>query len=155
MKETAGMGLSTRVVDNAFWLGNDTSADLWIDVLDDIDNAQDDAERNRQKQRLVDLLKSDHELSPLARYYLADLLERYNLKRPKGGRKVPAYDLSEIERRVALAISQVKNRDKKKVTLAEAQRRAADSYRITLRSLKSAYEKPRGSARRMKERHRP
>ena len=56
----------------------------WIDALKAIDE-------KGNKGPLIELLKSKGLMSAKARFYLADLLTRYNFKKPWGGRATPAY----------------------------------------------------------------
>ncbi len=60
----------------------------WIIALLGIDRSND-------KQRLIELLKSETPLPKQARLDLADLLERYKLTRLRGKQRTPSYDLSD------------------------------------------------------------
>jgi hypothetical protein len=63
LNETKGMGASDRLLDYAFWL-DDPSLNDWLMAFDDVD-------KGRGNGRLLDLLKSEHDLPHQARFYLA------------------------------------------------------------------------------------
>src|SRR5579862_4059471 len=85
-----GRGVSPHVVDRAFWLGDDLSVEPWVTALEAIDKTGD-------KMLLLDLLRSECPLPQTARLYLADLLERYDLKAPRHRPRTPAYDYTAVE----------------------------------------------------------
>jgi hypothetical protein len=143
--DTLGIGISARLVDRAFWLGNDTSLDCWVTAFDDVDKRGD-------KGRLLDLLKSEHDLPREARFYLADLLARHELKKKRGGQSVPAYDRSDTEQRLILAIEDVRRLRKRRVSVGEALDRVSRSHGIPLEVLAAAHRGSRGSTRRMARR---
>src|SRR5262249_1233184 len=83
-----GKGLSTRFSDNAFWLPHDIDEAL-IEALVALDRSG-----GTNKKPLIELLRSRGYV------YLADLLDRYQLKRKQGGRQTPLYDRTDIHRRL-------------------------------------------------------
>jgi hypothetical protein len=79
--------LTKENADRAPWIDEDGPDAPWYDALEKLDKTKD-------KTLLVDLLKSDQELTPAIRGHIADLLERYRLKRPPGKQPTPSYALS-------------------------------------------------------------
>ncbi len=65
----------------------------WYDALVKLDKTKD-------KTLLIDLLKSDQELSPVIRGHIADLLKRHTLKGTRGKQATPSYALSETNARL-------------------------------------------------------
>jgi hypothetical protein len=85
-------------------------------------------------------------------YYLADLLERYDLKHPpRGRRRTPAYDLTRRERVIALACNRIRDRLKGMSVAAaiEEQVEACKDYGVTISAdaLEAAYHGKRGGSR--------
>jgi hypothetical protein len=140
-----GMGVSPRLVDRAFWLGDDTSLDCWVTALDAVDKRGD-------KEPLLKLLRSEHDLPREARVYLADLLARHQLKKKRGGQSVPAYDRTDADQRLLLAIEDVRRLRKKRVSVKEALDRVSESHGISPEVLATEYRGSRGSTRRMMKR---
>jgi hypothetical protein len=67
-----GIGVSTAVIDRAFWLDDGrggVEGQAWIEALEAIDTRGD-------KSRLLELLRSDVPLPESSRRFLADLIER-------------------------------------------------------------------------------
>jgi hypothetical protein len=106
-EKDAGLGVSTHFLDRAFWLPEYGPDAPWYIALEKLDSSGD-------KKPLLDLFKSDQELSPIIRHHIADLLERYTLKRPAGKQATPSYDFSGTNVRLWLKIdamrSDVENR---------------------------------------------
>ena len=91
-----------RRIRQSHWLQPGGDLQPWIDALLVLD-------RRGDKRPLLALLKSDTPIPALARSYMADLLERYTLKRPRGGRRTPAYDYSLAERKLVWAAASVRD----------------------------------------------
>jgi hypothetical protein len=94
LKRTAGQGVSTKLVDRAFWLPliDDPEYRPWYQALEAIDKAHG-AEAMRQAQRALCALLGGpipEGVGPL----LADLLARYRLTRRTGRPANPAYELT-------------------------------------------------------------
>jgi hypothetical protein len=140
-----GDGLeNVRVSDRAFWL-DDRFTLHWADAIEAIDKDGD-------KEPLKDLLKSEFELTPKARFFLADMIDRYQLKPKRGRKATPAYDRSRADRILELAIEDLfTHRGDIDTALKEVARRY-NTYGITEKKLKNAFEGRRGSTRRMKAR---
>jgi hypothetical protein len=75
----------------------------WIAALQAIDQRQD-------KGPLLRLLLSEKPMPRAVRYHLADLLERYNLKRPPRAQRQPSYDMTMQNQRLDLARTAVRER---------------------------------------------
>ena len=79
--------LTKENADRAPWVDEDGPDAPWYDALGKLDKTKD-------KTLLVDLLKSDQELTPAIRGHIADLLNRYTLRRKRGKQATPSYVLS-------------------------------------------------------------
>jgi hypothetical protein len=141
-EEDAGRGVSPHLVDRAFWLDDDTSIEPWVTALDAV-------EKRGDKGPLLDLLRSEYDLPREARAYLADLLERRQLKKKRGGQSVPAYDRTDTEQRLTLAIEDVRRLRKSRVSVEAALDQVSKSHGIPLEVLATRYHGSRGSTRRM------
>ena len=83
------MGVSLRLMDRAPWLDETNQVDVpWYYALEAIDKTGD-------KTQLLDLLESDRKLSTNIRHHIADLLRRYDLKRPHKRPTTPSYEFSD------------------------------------------------------------
>ena len=91
-RQHAGEGISNKLIDRAFWHPYDLHPIWdWLNACEAIDQRGD-------KEPLIACLKDANlELSHDVRWYLADLLGRYQLKRKRGARAVPAYDFSHAD----------------------------------------------------------
>src|SRR5689334_948178 len=98
--KSAGRGTSDATHDEGFWHGEDAALYPWIAALEAIDKRDD-------KTQLLDLLNSDDDFPQAARFYLADLLDRYQLRRKPHGQATPAYTRSEVEKTLLLDIQAV------------------------------------------------
>jgi len=134
------------LVDRAFWLGDESTAHLdpWITALEAIDKQGD-------KGPLMALLKSERDLPHDVRIYLADLLARHQLKKKRGAESVPAYDRTDAEAMLELAIKDVRERESG-ISVKDALEKASKSRGIPHELLSSAYRGSRSSTRRMKKR---
>jgi hypothetical protein len=150
----AGMGISDAVVDRAFWLDDPDSGEPitpieaeWITAIEAIDKRGD-------KKPLVTMLKSQRDLSPEVRFYLADLIERYELKKPPHRPRTPAYDRTAADAMLLLGIQRVKELVTAGMAVKGALENASKDHSIPLESLASAYYGRRGSTNRAKRRSR-
>jgi hypothetical protein len=82
--------------DICFWLPHDVD-EVLVEALVALD-----ASGGRNKKPLIAYLRERTDLGDLGKW-LANLLERYNLKRKRGGQETPAYDRTDIHRRMLLA----------------------------------------------------
>jgi hypothetical protein len=145
------LGLSKDVVDRAFWLDDgygQIEGQEWIEAIEAIDVKRD-------KSKLIGLLRSDSPLSRSARHYLADMLERYQLKRPRGKQRTPAYDRSDAEAMLLLAKEAYREERHQGRSPKEALATAAKRYHLVPDVLKAAVEGRRGSSRRARKRNGP
>jgi hypothetical protein len=121
----------TTLRPEAFWLPENTDWSM-VDALYVFDQFG-------IKEPLLKLLRARGDI------YLADFLQRYDLKRKLGRQQTPEYDLSDIERRLAMAVKDVREHG---VTLAAA----ADHWGLSIPTLEMRLAGRRGSSR---ARHRP
>jgi hypothetical protein len=139
-----GIGVSTAVIDRAFWLDDGRGGiegQAWIEAIEAIDVHGD-------KSRLVELLQSDMPLPHSSRRFLADLIARHQLKRPRGGRFTPAYDRSNSEAILLLAKEVYLDERRKGKTVEEAIAAAAQQFDLTTNIVRTFIECRRGSSRR-------
>src|SRR5262249_47821831 len=122
----------------------------WIDALMDID-----FQGRGDKRRLLELLRSDTELPPEARWYLADLIERYELKRPRGGQRTPAYQRSDTDAKLSRASKSLREYVAQGRKLADVMGKVADTWGVDAYTLRNYHEGKHASARRMKKRRPP
>jgi hypothetical protein len=107
---------------------------------------------------LLALLKSDSELPYAARVYLADLLDRYQLKKKRGGQSTAAYDRSPVDRILEAANARANELIESGMTTEGAFEKAAKEFSIPDRGrdgvslLYDFHTGKRGSSVRMKKR---
>ncbi len=149
MVQDAGKGFeNVTIVDRAFWLDDDELRDEpWLVALETLDG-------KGKKEKLVELLRSDTvELRTPVRWYLADLLERYDLKKRPGRTRTPAYERSPAEATLHSAVEEVKYLVREECkTVRKAIDVAAAQYGIQSCTLADAYEGRRGATQRLKKR---
>jgi hypothetical protein len=104
------------------------------------------------KKPLIDMLKSNREIPNEARIYLADLIDRYEFKRPNHRPRTPAYDRSRAELYLELGILKIKDRRSEGVSVDKAVARVSKELGIPENILTTAYFGKRGSSRRTKRR---
>jgi hypothetical protein len=126
----------------AFRFGDDYSTvDPWIDALEALD-------KDGNKAELIGLMKSRYPLPREIRPHIADLLERYELKRPVGPPRKPSYTMSETD--IALSIADVEVNEllaAKEWTLADAIEEIAEQRGIKAKTLRDHHAKQRRSQR--------
>jgi hypothetical protein len=120
------------------WLRPGGKMQPWINALVAIDARRDNTD-------LVALLKSDKTIPGHARWHIADLLERHQLTRRRGGQATPSYDKSKQDMYLSWAADEVRTED---VTLEDAAR----TYGVSVESLALYLGGRHGSAHRMKKR---
>jgi hypothetical protein len=120
IKAHAGMGVSGAVVDRAFWLA-DNDSDKLITAIEAIHKRGD-------KTPLVALLKSLHDLSPQVRLYRADLLKRYELKKPPHRPRTPDYDRTAADAALELAVQSVRDYKSGGIDIEGALERTSTAY---------------------------
>ena len=130
------------------WLRPAGTMQRWIDALLSID-------RHADVKPLVALLKSNSPIPKDARWYVADLLERYQLKRKRGGKRTPAYDRSEAETWLIWAKEAVNQMTQDGTRKADAIERAARTYGVDSETLRSFLAGKHSSARRIAKRRPP
>jgi hypothetical protein len=124
--------------------------DVWVAAVDAVDRDE--------KEPLTALLRSDLELSPLARGYLADLIAR-GVKKPANRPRISAYDMSDAEAAVRIACDVVRYHvheapKPKRLTVGQALAKVAAKRRIDPTTLADSYRGARGATRRHKRRQR-
>lgn len=124
--------------------------DVWVAAVDAV-------YRDNNKKPLTALLRSDHELLPLARGYLADLIAR-GIKRPTHRTPTPAYDMSDAEETLLFACDRVRyyvHKAPVRLTVEEAVTKVAAQLKIDPRTLANAYPGKRGATRRKNKQRNP
>jgi hypothetical protein len=109
-----------RITDRNFWQEYNLELDPWLEALEDID-------QGRGTAALIKLLKGKE---PIPRDLIADLLKRYNLTRKRGGQSTPEYDLSHRDRRLLLAMMEIRRYCDSGMKLDAAVERVAAAHRI-------------------------
>jgi hypothetical protein len=145
LPEGTGAGISDLPSDNAFWLDRfNLSHEEWalVDAIWHIDAHGD-------KAPLLKLLRGTGKQRD---YYLADLLERYELKRPRSRQRTPAYALTLRERVIAIARYAIRNRPEGQTVAAaveEQEKLCKTLYHVTFNpgALRLAYEGQRRGSR--------
>jgi hypothetical protein len=127
-------------------MGYDPITGRWVKAIEAFDKFGGD------KEQLKSLLKSDFKLTPEARFFLADMIDRYQLKPKRGRKATPAYDRSPAERWLEYAIEDVYAHRGDIDTAFKEVARHYNTYGITEKKLKNAFDGRRGSTRRMKAR---
>jgi hypothetical protein len=122
----------------------------WIEAFMAIDG------RRRDTAPLIRLLRDNVPMPWPAPWHLADLLERYNLKRPLGNPKQnPSYDYSEAWAKLILAKRYFKNYRYNRMDRDEAIEKAARKCGISVITLRNFIEGRYTSARRFAKRQPP
>jgi hypothetical protein len=124
-KRMTGRGVSTDILDRAVWRKANEPDDAWVAALDKADRGN--------AQALTDLLRSQTEIPPSVRHYLADFAERRVQKR--GRPRVPLYDRSRVEVFLWLANDEVSHRPPGQ-KLEDALAAAAAHYGLTVANLR-------------------
>jgi hypothetical protein len=122
--------------------------EAWLSALLDID-------KRGNKKRLLQLLRSKTPIPAEARWHVADLLERYELRRPRGGRTTPSYDRSPAETLLEAANEAVSRSREEGQTLNAAIEEHARLYGVDPKKLRDYRTGKYFSARRMKKRRLP
>ena len=114
--------------------------DWWVDALASLDQLDD-------KKPLTEMLRSDCELSPLAREYLADLIERGVPSPPNRPRK-PSYSISEVFMSHRLALGDIAAYRKAGMSKDDALEKAANEHSLNATALRLSLEGRNTSFRR-------
>jgi hypothetical protein len=139
--------------DHAYWLPEDLVVNRpWLGAIAMIDETGD-------KKPLLNALRGANELTPLEREYLADLLERYELKKPRGRSRTPAYNRTDKVAILEMAADNVRelqkkgdNTNKKPMSFSAAVDWAAEFYDVSPGTLEEFCRGKYASSRRMKKR---
>jgi hypothetical protein len=143
-----GLGVPDSVVDREFWHGDETTElGPWLMALEAIDKRAD-------KAPLINLLKSDCSLPRSIRWYLADLLRRYALRKLRGAQATPAYDRTFTEAKLEWAHLLMLEYIEQGKSVREAGEQAAKERAVPEQHLDDYHKGRRTSTRRMKQ-HRP
>jgi hypothetical protein len=145
LPEGTGAGIFDLPSGNAFWLeGLNLSYEDWefVDAIWHIDAHGD-------KAPLLKLLRSTGKQRDV---YLADLLERYDLQRPRNRQRTPAYALTRRERIITEACHSIHDRPKGVSVAAEIEEQVKlckQDYGVTISAdaLEAAYHGKRGGSR--------
>jgi hypothetical protein len=108
-----GMSNNKDFLDNAFWLPHDVDEEL-IEALRTFERSKGKGEKKDKKlfeqlrRPLIDLLRRRGNIPAYIAhrdvyFFLADLLDRHQLMRKRGGQQTPLYDLPDEHRRLMLA----------------------------------------------------
>jgi hypothetical protein len=139
MEKDAGLGVSMRLRDRTYWLGDIGFDDeRWLEACDALDTKQN-------KEPLLALLR---ESKALRDHWIADILSRYRLVRKPGRQRTPAYNLTEVNIDLDLALKDVRAQREKRVRLNEAIKSAAREYRLDDEVVRQAWVGKLGSWRR-------
>lgn len=134
--------LNISFSDRNFWRDDDPALQLFLDALEWLD-------RTGEKTRLIALLlRTEYQLPHSAQFFLADFLGRYELRRPRGRQKIPAYDKSRTEALILAAIDHFKDLRANKIKRTDALTRAASTHGIPEDILDDAIKGKRGGSRR-------
>jgi hypothetical protein len=88
MEENQGKGTSRLIEDRAWWLPEHLWFRQWIEAIATVDSSS-----GKEKGSLIELLRSDAEITPLERGYLVDLLERLQFNVPANALSASALEL--------------------------------------------------------------
>lgn len=124
-----------------FWIA-------WVAALEEIDKRKD-------KGRLLELLRSEYPMPPEARFFLADLLERHQLKNKRGGRATPAYDQTVTDRLLEWVDGHARLLISCRTSAKDACEKAATEFFIPLEIFMDFHNGKRGGSVRMKKRRSP
>jgi hypothetical protein len=102
----------------------------------------------------LNLLKSKSPLDSNMRFFLADLLQRHELKRPRGRQSVPAYDRSDKEAILHIAKDNIRRRPKG-MSLDEAIERVTQKFGLGVELVSNHYHGRRGSSLRLRKKLSP
>ena len=119
MLATAGAGVSKAVLHRSPWLEDWRDFD-WIEALERIDKSVDPTTKKADVEPLASLLRSQAELTQVARHHIADFLQRYNLTRLSHRPRTPGYDRSLADRPLEWADRKVQEFIDDGATLDEA-----------------------------------
>jgi hypothetical protein len=134
------------IVDRAFWLGKEDDPtdpiNAWALAVEAIDQRGD-------KSPLMKLLRSADPLPPEGRAFIADLLDRHELKKKTLGRpRLPIYDRSLIEAVLLIGIQRIQEYREKGMDIENAVHFAAKEFALEPKKLLDAYIGKRGASRR-------
>jgi hypothetical protein len=128
----------------------DENLKSWIKAFMAIDD------RRRDAAPLIQLLKDNVPMPWPAPWHLADLLERYNLKKPSGNqRQIPSYDYSLALSKLHRAKRYFKYYIDHRIDKDEAIRKAAQKCDLKVITLRNFIDGRNTSARRLVQRQPP
>jgi hypothetical protein len=131
----------------AYWLNDDQRQRIcpWIDALEQIDKWGD-------KGPLTALLRGSEPVPNEVGVYLADLLERHELRRNRHRPRTPLYDWSTADSRLILAKESVDTYSENGMSFDDSVAMAAKEYSIPHNVLENYCKGKRGSSNRKKKR---
>lgn len=126
------------------WLEDDLTQ-AWIAALQAIDLHGD-------KEPLIQLLKKNTEINAKAAWHLADLLDRYNLTKLRGGQRTPSYDYPPALRKLIQAQKYYKRYVARGMSKDRAFEQAASTCGVKEEQLRDLVSGKYASARRVQKR---
>jgi hypothetical protein len=126
-----------------FWT-EDELTQTWIAALEAIDYRGD-------KEPLIQLLKNT-EINATAAWHLADLLDRYNLTKLRGGQRTPSYDYPPALRKLIQAQKYYKRYVARRMSKDRAFEQAASTCGVKEEKLRNLVSGKYASARRVQKR---
>jgi hypothetical protein len=130
-------------IDWAFWL-HDYHTPREIDALAPWLQAFEAIDKRGDQRALVALLQS-HKLPDVAQDYLADLLQRHQLKKKRGAPATPSYDVTDADIMLLWASQDVRKLVRDGRSVDEAVEQISAERGIPFDILKSAYRGSRAS----------
>jgi hypothetical protein len=117
---------------------------FWYQALEELD-------KKGNKRQLVSLLRSGRP-SDVVSFHIADLLERYELRKKRGRPRVPSYDMSDAERNGLRMREQVRDLIKGGMKAGNAIAKVAQENTKSAHTVANAHGGRRGSTRRVRQR---
>jgi hypothetical protein len=115
-------------------------------------HALEELDKKGKKGPVLSLLRSGRKLSQVVRFHLADMLDRYELKKKRGRPRGPSYDISDAERTALYARNQVRGLIKGGMKARDAIAKVAKEIKMSENKVANAYGGRRGSTRRVMQR---
>ena len=132
-------------IDGAPWINCNIREWIWYYALEELD-------KGGKKGPFLNLLRSNWKLPPDVRFHIADMLERYELKKKRGRPRVPSYDRSDAERTAIYVRDRVRDLIKEGMKAGDAIAKVAEENKMLESTVDNAYGGRRGSSRRVKKR---
>ena len=98
MEDDGGKGTSQMIEDHAWWLPEHLWSRRWIEAIASVDRS-----KGKKREPLIELLRSESEITTLERGYLVDLLERLQFNVPANALSTSALKLLRGQSALTLA----------------------------------------------------